>query len=395
MTPKGDASGSKDFKDRISPRAIEGLARDLKWAWPDFQAEEFTARAGAGLADLEMKGRVVHVADALAATLPEDFTEAAGILVKALERPGFDGWVVYPVDDYVARYGIGHPEVALPLMAGLTSRWSCEFAVRPFIELHPELTFEYFDRWIDSDDEHLRRLVSEGSRPRLPWAARLKAFIEDPSPTISLLDRLADDPSPYVRKSVANHLNDISKNHPDLAVETAKRWLAEAGEPGGIDAAAEGLTAGPAEGLTADPAAGRRRWIVSHGLRSLVKAGDPEAMRLLGFDPEADFSLTFFRVAPDEIRIGEAVMIELSLAAADSTPVMVDYAVHHAGSSGKRSPKVFKLKRTVLKPGVETHFRREHRIREVSVRRIHPGPHLIEVQVNGKILAAATVDVRA
>ena len=385
MAPKGEASGSKDFKDRISPRAIKGLARDLKWAWPEFPVEEFSAGATTGLADLEMKGRVVHVADALAATLPGDFTESAGILEKALERPDFDGWIIYPVDDYVARYGIDHPEVALPLIAGLTSRWSCEFAIRPFIELHPELTFEYFDRWIDSDDEHLRRLVCEGSRPRLPWGARLKAFIDDPSPTIRLLDRLVDDPSPYVRKSVANHLNDISKDHPDLAVETATRWLAEAGQPEGSDAAADGQTVGPD--------AGRRRWIVSHGLRSLIKAGHPDALRMLGFDPEAVVSLTSFRAAPGEIRIGDAVTIELSLTAADSTPVMVDYAIHHAGSSTRRSPKVFKLKRTVLEPGVETHFRREHRIREVSVRRIHPGPHLIEVQVNGKILAAATIEV--
>jgi 3-methyladenine DNA glycosylase AlkC len=358
----------------------------LEWAWPEFPAEVFTAEATSGLSELEMKGRVVHVADALAKALPEDFTESAGVLSRALERPGFDGWIVYPVNDFVARYGIDSPEVALPLMAGLTSRWSCEFAIRPFIEEHPEPTFEYFERWIESEDEHLRRLVSEGSRPRLPWGTRLKAFIEDPAPTVRLLDRLVDDPSPYVRKSVANHLNDISKDHPGLAVETATSWL------------------------EADPESPRRRWIAYHGLRSLVKGGDPAALKLLGYDPEAPVSLTGFRVSPAEIQVGDAVRIEFTLTAEGGgssdaarspgpqgvpagVPVMVDYAIHHSGASGRRSPKVFKLKRTVLETGIETLFCRDHRIREVSVRRIHPGPHLIEVQVNGKILASTTIQV--
>ncbi len=372
MTPKGEQSESKDFKDRISVPAISQLAADLKWAWPDFPEDDFIASASAGLAGIEMKARVLQVADALAVSLPDEFREAAAVIEKALLRPDFDGWIVYPVDDYVARFGIEDPEVALPLMAGLTSRWSCEFAIRPFIERHPEITFEFFARWIESDDEHLRRLVSEGSRPRLPWGSQLKAFVQDPAPTIGLLDRLVDDPSPYVRKSVANHLNDISKDHPRLAVETAAGWL----------------------DTDPDPESGRRLWIVSHGLRSLIKAGDPEALRLLGYEPDAPVSLTGFKAGPAEIRIGEAVTIEFTLTAeAEEVPVMVDYAIHHAGVSARRSPKVFKLKKTTLEPGVGARFIREHRIREVSVRRIHPGPHLIEVQVNGKVLATTIIEV--
>ena len=370
MTPKGDEVESKDFKDRISPALIAGMGEDLKVAWPGFPEAEFEERATAGLAGLEMKGRVVHVADALAATLPDDFAKAAKVIGKSLASLRMDGWAVYCVDDYVARYGIDEPEVALPLMAKLTPRWSCEFAIRPFIEQHPELTFEYFDRWIESDDEHLRRLVSEGSRPRLPWGGHLKGFIADPSPTIALLDRLVDDPSPYVRKSVANHLNDIAKDHPELAIATAQRWIDEGGE------------------------ADRRAWIVNHGMRSLVKAGNPDALRLVGYDHEAEVSITSFSVTPTEITIGDEVTIEFALTATEETPVMVDYAIHHAGSSGVRSAKVFKLKRLNLEPGTETAFLRKHRIREVSVRRIYPGSHLVEVQVNGRVLAAATVEVR-
>ncbi|MDQ2701070.1 MAG: DNA alkylation repair protein, partial [Actinomycetota bacterium] len=146
LTPKGDGFESKDFKDRINPAVLGELGRDLKKVWPGFPEEEFMIRATAGLADLELKARVVHVADALAVTLPENFPEAAAVLSRAPDSPGFDGWAVYAVDDYVARYGIDYPEVSLPLMARLTSRWSCEFAIRPFIEEHPDQTFEYFDR---------------------------------------------------------------------------------------------------------------------------------------------------------------------------------------------------------------------------------------------------------
>ena len=362
-------AGSKDFKDRISPAAVKGLADDLGAAWPDFPAGRFAVRANGGLESLEMKARVAQVADALAEALPDEFDRAAGVIELALARPGFDGWIVFPVNDWVARYGIDSPEVALPLLGELTSRWSAEFAVRPYIERHPELAFAQLGDWTSSEDEHRRRLASEGSRPRLPWASRLRSLIEDPSPALALLDRLVDDASAYVRKSVANHVNDISKDHPALAVETVSDWLA------------------------ADPASERRRWIASHGLRSLVKAGAPDALRLLGYDPDADLKLGRFTVSPESVRSGEEVLIEFDLTAAGRTPVMVDYRIHHAGAAGRRSPKVFKLKRAVLEPGVPVSFRREHAIREVSVRRIHPGPHLIEVQVNGRILAAATVHV--
>ncbi len=198
---------------------------------------------------------------------------------------------------------------------------------------------------------------------------RLRRFVEDPTPTIDLLDRLVDDPSAYVRKSVANHLGDIAKDHPELAIRTAARWLDQ------------------------DPESDRRRWIASHGLRSPVKAGDPEALRLLGYDPDASVSLDALSISPARIRIGEAVTIEFTLTAPESTPVMVDYRIHHAGANGSRSPKVFKLRRTVLEPGVGTAFHRKHRIRQVSVRKIHPGPHKVEIQVNGRILAQGTVQV--
>ena len=364
-----ETSGPTLMKDRISPDVVTHLADLLAAASKSFKREEFLAAAIEGLESMEMKARVIHVADALAAGLPANFPKAAKVIDRALKSPELNSWMAYAVDDYVARYGIDFPEVALPLMGKLTKRWSCEFAIRPFIREHPKETFEQFDIWIGSDDEDLRRLVSEGSRPRLPWGGFIPEFVEDPTPTIALLDRLVDDPSLYVRKSVANHLNDIAKDHPELAIETARRWL------------------------DGDPDSERRHWIVGHGMRSLIKAGDPEALALVGYDAGAPVEIKGFEVNPDAIAIGEAVTISFTLVAEEETPVMVDYLVHHAGTKGARSAKVFKLKKVKLSAGKPVLFRREHRIREVSVRKIYPGPHVIEVQVNGRVLAAATVEV--
>ncbi len=364
-----ETSGPTLMKDRISPDVVTHLADLLAAASKSFKREEFLAAAIEGLESMEMKARVIHVADALAAGLPANFPKAAKVIDRALKSPELNSWMAYAVDDYVARYGIDLPEVALPLMGKLTKRWSCEFAIRPFIREHPKETFEQFDIWIGSDDEDLRRLVSEGSRPRLPWGGFIPEFVEDPAPTIALLDRLVDDPSLYVRKSVANHLNDIAKDHPQLAIGTARRWLDEGGEPE------------------------RRHWIVNHGMRSLIKAGNPEALSLVGYDSDATLEIDGFEVTPGKIGIGEAITITFTLVAEEETPVMVDYLVHHAGAKGARSAKVFKLKKVKLPAGKPVLFRREHRIREVSVRKIYPGPHVIEVQVNGRVLATATVEV--
>jgi 3-methyladenine DNA glycosylase AlkC len=185
----------------------------------------------------------------------------------------------------VARAGIDRPEVTLPLLAGLTPRWSSEGAVRPFIQRHPDLTYEHLHRWVADRDEHVRRLVSEGTRPRLPWASQLRQLMADPTPNIELLDRL-DDPSEYVRRSVANHLNVISKDHPDLAVDLARRWL-----PRGDGAA----------------------WAVRHGLRTLVKRGDPTALELLGVTPSASIRLTALAANPDRAPVGGTVTCTLTI----------------------------------------------------------------------------------
>jgi 3-methyladenine DNA glycosylase AlkC len=359
-----------EFKDEVGVALARALAAELVAAWPGFPRRRFMSGMAGALGPLELLARVDVLADRLAGALPGEFPAAADVLWRALDSPSFRGWMTLPCGTVVARRGIEHPQVALPLLAGLTPRLSSEGPIRPFVERHPELTYDHLRRWAHDDDEHVRRLVSEGTRPRLPWAPLLRGLIADPSPNLPLLDVLVDDPSPYVRRSVGNHLNDISKDHPALALELARRWL-----PRGDGAA----------------------WAVRHGIRTLVKRGDPAALELVGVAVDADVRLIDLSADREHLPIGQAATFTLTLALADDAAaaceVVIDYRVHYVGARGVKAPKVFKLTRRRLVPGVPVTITRRHAFDHVSIRRIHPGRHTVEVQVNGRVLGSVAVDV--
>lgn len=356
------------LKDEISPALARGLAGELAIAWPEFPQRRFMAGLAAELGSRELMARVDLLADRLAASLPEGFVDTVAVLWRALDSPTFTGWMTLPCGSFVARRGIGDPMVALPLLAGLTPRWSSEWPVRPFIERHPDITYEHLWRWASDEDEHVRRLVSEGTRPRLPWAPHLRRLIDDPSRNLPLLELLVDDPSAYVRRSVANHLNDIAKDHPALAVDVARSWL------GRGDGAA---------------------WVVRHGLRTLVKRGDPDALTLLGAHPSAEIVLRDLTVAPTSVSIGNEVVVSFTIELVDGSTAdaVVDYRVHYVGVRGVKAPRVFKFTQRRLQPGHPVTLERRHRFADVSIRRLNPGPHVIDVQVNGRVLGSVTLEL--
>ena len=358
------------FKDELDVQAGRRLARELARAWPDFPSRRFTRGLADALEPLELLARGEELSRRLCETLPRSLRDAAPVLRGALDSPTFTGWIVLPCGGYVARAGIDEPRRALPLLADLTPRWSSEFAIRPFIEQHPDVTNEFLRNWASHHDAHVRRLVSEGSRPRLPWAPRLRTLIADPAPNLPLLDALFDDPSPYVRRSVANHLNDISKDHPRLALDLAATWMAS-GEPGAATA--------------------------RQGLRTLVKRGDDRALLLLGATVDQEIQLSDLTVEPRRVAVGDAVTLTFTLAAPASGPgveAVIDYRVHYLGTQGTaKVPKVFKLTRRSIPPGGAVTLRRRHRFANVSIRRIEPGRHQIDVQVNGRILGTTSVDI--
>ncbi|MDQ4132180.1 MAG: DNA alkylation repair protein [Actinomycetota bacterium] len=357
-----------DLKDEVSVALAGRLARELAAAWPGFPRRQFTQGLGAVLDPLALMARVEVLTDRLVATLPEEFPAAAHVLSGALESPTFTGWMTLACGYFVARAGIDQPAIALPLLAALTPRWSSEAAIRPFIEHHERVTYQHLHRWVTDPDEHVRRLVSEGTRPRLPWAPRLRRLMADPTPNIRLLERLVEDPSAYVRRSVANHLNDIAKDHPDTALDLARQWQ------------------GRGEGAA---------WIVRHGLRTLVKRGEPDALRLLGYTTEAPVALRELSVDREVVAIGDEVAFRcvLELDGAMEAETVIDYRVHYVGANGPRAPKVFKLTHRRLVPGEPVTVTGRHSFKHVSIRQIRAGRHTIDVQVNGRVLGAVAIEV--
>lgn len=365
------------FKEHIGRDLVTNLAARIAAVYPAFPFAAFVADVAPRLAPLELKGRIATVAAGLRAHLPADYPVAVGILLQILGPPivegdGMfaDGWQLWPLATFVEQYGLEHLEASLAAMHAITQRNSAEFAIRPFLMRYPDQTMAALRRWAHDDSFHVRRLVSEGTRTRLPWAPRLPAFIADPTPVLELLEVLKDDPSPYVRRSVANNLNDIAKDHPDLALAALERWSA---------------------GASAE-----RRRLIQHALRTLVKQGHPAALALLGAAaPEVE--LLALTLAPARLRIGESLTIAATLASRAVGPqqLVVDYVLHLPGAQGRARSKVFKLRTQSLGPGETLQLTRRHSFAPVTVRRLYPGPHRVELQVNGRVLGDAAFELLA
>jgi 3-methyladenine DNA glycosylase AlkC len=357
------------LRDAFGPEVPERIAGMLLRVNPGFPRERFLALAIDGLEPLALTDRARHVSRALAATLPAEPEEALALLVASLgpsleERPatGMESFVYLPHVYYVADHGLECFDAAMAAQHEITRRFTCEFSIRPFIDAEPERTLAVLAEWTRDPSEHVRRLVSEGTRPRLPWAPRLRRLQRDPSPIVPLLEALRDDRSEYVRRSVANNLNDISKDHPDLVVALAERWL--------------------------DGAPPERRRLVRHALRGLIKAGDPGALRALGYRPGAR-AVARVRVAPATARIGESIeaTVEIDAPERDPEPLVVDLRVHFVKARGATGAKVFKIRELAPAPGERIVLRKRISLRQHTTRTHHPGEHRVEVLVNGAVAA--------
>jgi 3-methyladenine DNA glycosylase AlkC len=309
---------------------------------------------------MEMKDRVRRIRDELRTQLPKDYPAALKIVMKAAKSGKLSNFDYWPLTEFVQTYGTGHPELSLAALRELTKLFTSEFAVRPFLIAHEELTLAYLLRMAKDKNVHLRRWASEGSRPRLPWGQKLHHFIDDPTKTIPILEELKFDKGQYVRKSVANHLNDITKDHPDLVVKLLKRWRKE----------------------------GDVEWILKHALRSLIKNGHPGALELVGVRSSAKVKLKSFEISAREFKVEDRVDMNLELVSEDSKPqtVVVDYVIYFQKSNGSLSPKVFKLKSLELLPKQTVHLRKSHHLKKVTTRVFYSGPHAIGIQVNGKVV---------
>jgi len=356
------------MKDGLDEAALNRLVEAMIVSWPAFDGPRFKRAALTGLDDLELKDRVRHIIAVLNRFLPGSFPKALKIVVAAGSHfpPGrsgdaLAGFAAWPLIDWVPEYGLDHFDPSMKALKKLTSLFSAEFAVRPFLLQDTDRALGHLRGCLNDPDEHVRRLISEGTRPRLPWGCQLPMFRDDPGPVIGLLTHLRDDPAEYVRRSVANNLNDIAKDHPAEVVKVCRAWVKGASD--------------------------QRRWIVRHGLRTLVKQGDKGALKVLGYtiDPKVEVQL---ELSAKSLKIGGDLIIEVNLVstARRTQKLVIDYVVHHLRAGGKTTPKVFKLRSLDLEPGESVHLQKKHSFAPRTVRRYYPGKHTVELMVGGRSL---------
>jgi 3-methyladenine DNA glycosylase AlkC len=360
---------AEPLKYMYNPQFFEQLCPILKKHIPMFDEREFIVRVFNNTwPDLELKERVRHLTFVLHHFLPKDFKEAIPLLINLsddLRNQGLrvQGFEMMFLPDYVEIFGRKDPDLALQALVRITMLVSAEFAIRPFLLHHFDETMHQMIKWSTHENAHVRRLSSEGCRPRLPWAMGIPALKSDPTPILSILENLKNDPSEYVRRSVANNLNDIAKDHPDLVISLAKKWRGKSAETDKI---------------------------IKHGCRTLLKRGHSHVLNLHRFDPNSKSSISSLSLSGKKIKIGDHLNFGFDFVNRESIPAnfRLEYAIDYLTSSGKTSRKVFKITENTLKPGEKVNIRRKQSFKNFTTRKHFKGKHYLTILANGKNLAA-------
>lgn len=355
-------------RDVFNEKVVNRLAENLARAWRGFDTHEFRQSINSKLKTLTFSERSNLIRDSLWEYLPKDYPRALEIILKALpsettvnEITGYDGFIILLQNEFVAKYGLDHYDLSMQALYQMTRRFTAEGAIRPFILKYPKRTLAILAKWAEDKNPHVRRLVSEGTRPRLPWTMQLKPFMEDPRPVLRLLEKLKCDPALMVRRSVANNLNDIAKDNPDLVVATLSKWKKI--EDGGT------------------------QWLIRHAARTLVKQGNKDILTILGYSPKVDISLAKIKLDKPTVKTGGDLnfSFEVKSTSKQTQTLVIDYMIHHVKANGTRTPKVFKLTRRKLKADEVLQIAKQHSFRPISTREYYPGVHLLEIQINGTI----------
>lgn len=371
---------AEPLKTFFSPALVRSIGESIARVHPAFPRARFARAAAAGLAAMELLDRARHIGRALGDHLPPKYEEAIPVLLASLGREhardelegvGMAPFFYLPHLVFVAERGLAeqHFELSMNAQRELTKRFTAEFSIRAFLDRYPERTLEVLARWAADPDAHVRRLVSEGTRPRLPWAPRVRFLDEHPERVLPLLEALKDDPTTLVRRSVANHLNDLGKFRPDLLVATCRRWLVDAGD--------------------------ERRALVEHALRSAVKRGVPEVLALLGHGAAPRIVVRGAEADPARVPIGGKVRLSFTLESRAKEPqsLLVDIAVHFVKARGVTSAKVFKIARVTLRRGEPLALSKSISLAVHTTRTPYPGKHAFDVLVNGARFPAGAFEV--
>ncbi|TAE28908.1 MAG: DNA alkylation repair protein [Candidatus Kapaibacterium sp.] len=357
----------EDFKLKnvYNPELVSSLARLLHEQIPTFPTQNFVKSVlDSDWETRELKERMRHIAVCLRDFLPSDYGEALRIL--RMIAPSCVGFPYLFFPDFVEQYGVEQEEISLSALELFTQFSSSEFAIRPFIMRNPERIMVQMLDWAADPNYHVRRLASEGCRPRLPWGMALKAFQRDPAPILPILERLKADESEYVRRSVANNLNDIAKDHPDLVLEIASRW----------------------KGVNTDTDR-----IIKHALRTLLKRGNPEALALFGFFGNIAIHVSHLRFYTASVAIGASTMFSFDIVSEKGGDIRVEYGVYYVKASGETVRKIFFIHEKPYNAGETLSITRKISFQQRTTRKHYAGEHRLVVIVNGKELAETNIQV--
>lgn len=314
----------------------------------------------------ELKQRMHHVATVVHDFLPPEFKKSAPLILKLVDQfkknnqgAGFEHIFLA---HFIELYGMNDLDTSLKAIEKITQYISCEFAIRPFIVKYEKQVMKQMLLWSKHKSEHVRRLSSEGCRPRLPWAMALPRFKKDPSLIWPILENLKNDESLYVRKSVANNLNDISRDHPEQVIKLAKKWKGTSRE--------------------AD-------WIIKHGSRTLLRKADTNSLGLFGFSDKIKPVVKRFAIGKTSLRIGDKLDFSFYLIHTEKKDekLRVEFGVYYMKSNGKANRKLFKITENNYAPKTEYMFKRNHSFGNLTTRKHYPGKHKLVIVVNGKELA--------
>lgn len=370
------------LKNLFSIELITSMANHFAIHHAAFDREAFLSFACANLAKLELKQRSNQILEAIKRGMPDDFEQTAEIMLKSLAEEeicekkqdpdmalGVKGWAIMPMAEFVGLYGQAHFETSMTLLHAFTKRFTSEFAIRHFFLGCPEKTLNKFQQWKGDKNYHVRRLVSEGCRPRLPWGMQLPIFIQQPQLIMPLLEHLKDDSEEYVRRSVANNLNDIAKDHPDVVAQVMADW--------------------------SQGASTKRQKLIRHAGRTLLKQGHPLALQSQGYLPPK-LKKVALSIAENVLELGSKLHFSLQIEAClqQEQLLMIDFAVHHLKANGKLSAKVFKWKRVTLQSGEVLLLTKSHGIKPITTRTYYPGTHKLEVIINGVSVATKNFELQ-
>jgi 3-methyladenine DNA glycosylase AlkC len=347
---------AEPLKNRYNEKMIKALGEEIIAVYPEFNKKEFQKCIFAdGWDKKELKDRMYFIAKVLHDYIPEKYSKSINILKKVSTCfEGFE-YMIFPA--FVELYGLEYYEESIVALEYFTPRASSEFAVRPFIIKYETQMMNQMSEWAESCNPHVRRLASEGCRPRLPWAMALPNFKENPTPVLSILKKLLMDESEYVRRSVANNLNDISKDNPKILISLAKKCL-------GGDNDTDKL--------------------IKHACRSLLKKGDSEALNLFGFNPATHIIIEKFKVQTS-VNMGSELTFSFTLKTARGNlgKLRIEYAIDFMKKNGQQRRKVFKISESDYIKQTKTVLK-QYSFKQISTRTYYVGKHHLAILLNGK-----------